>query len=103
MYKIAVIGEKESVAGFAVLGLEVFPVERNEEAVDVFKELSKNDEYAILYVTETYEEVLRNRIKACVEQVRPAVILIPGSGADTGIGDSAIDDAVIRAIGAAIV
>ena len=34
MYKIAVLGERESVMGFAALGLAVFPVESAEEAAD---------------------------------------------------------------------
>ena len=35
MYKIAVLGERESVMGFAALGLTVFPVNSAEEAAEV--------------------------------------------------------------------
>ena len=35
MYKIAVLGERESVMGFAALGLAVFPVDSAEEAAEV--------------------------------------------------------------------
>ena len=32
MYKIAVVGDRDSVLGFQALGLSVFPVETAEEA-----------------------------------------------------------------------
>ena len=35
MYKIAVLGERESVMGFAALGLAVFPVDSAEEAAEI--------------------------------------------------------------------
>ena len=58
MYKIAVLGERESVMGFAALGLAVFPVESAEEAAEAFHRLTRqSDAYAIIYVTETYRYV----------------------------------------------
>ena len=60
MYKIAVLGERESVMGFAALGLTVFPVNSAEEAAEVFHRLTRqSDAYAIIYVTETYAEALQ--------------------------------------------
>ena len=41
MYKIAVLGERESVMGFAALGLAVFPVESAEEAAEAFHRLTR--------------------------------------------------------------
>ena len=59
MYKIAVLGERESVMGFAALGLAVFPVESAEEAAEAFHRLTRqSDAYAIIYVTETYAAAL---------------------------------------------
>ena len=60
MYKIAVLGERESVMGFAALGLAVFPVESAEEAAEAFHRLTRqSDAYAIIYVTETYAAALQ--------------------------------------------
>ena len=78
MYKIAVLGERESVMGFAALGLAVFPVDSAEEAAEVFHRLTRqSDAYAIIYVTETYAEALHAQIEKYASSVTPAVILIP--------------------------
>ena len=44
MYKIAVLGERESVMGFAALGLAVFPVESAEEAAEIDEPEDKTEE-----------------------------------------------------------
>ena len=103
MYKIAVLGEKESVIGFSALGLDTFPVESDEQAVAEFKRLAAAPEYAIIYVTETWYTVLREQIDKYKDSVTPAVILIPGAGGSLGLGKSALDDAVERAVGANII
>ena len=40
MYKIAVIGDYDSIYGFATLGLSICPVKTREEAVDKLKQLA---------------------------------------------------------------
>ena len=78
MYKIAVLGERESVMGFAALGLAVFPVESAEEAAEAFHRLTRqSDAYA--------------------------VILIPGANGSQGLGMSALNAAVERAVGSNII
>ena len=102
MYKIAVLGEKDSIIGFSALGLNVFPVESPEEAQKSFRQLARNGDYAIIYVTESFFEPLSHDIEKYKDSVTPAVILIPGSGGPLGLGQSALDSAVERAIGANI-
>ena len=51
MYKIAVVGDKDSVLGFKALGLEVYPVDSVEEARKTVHALAKEN-CAILYLTE---------------------------------------------------
>ena len=41
MYKIAVLGDKDSVLGFKALGLETFPAESVEEARHILHRLAK--------------------------------------------------------------
>ena len=50
MYKIAVVGDRDSVLGFQALGLSVFPVETAEEARRVIHATAK-EAYAIIYLT----------------------------------------------------
>ena len=103
MYKIAVLGEKESVIGFSALGLSVFPVEDQQQAHDTFRALTHYQSYAIIYVTETWYDCLHEQIEKHKDSVTPAVILIPGSGGTLGLGQSALDAAVERAVGANII
>ena len=50
-YKIAVLGDRDSVLGFKALGLEVFPAENAEEARPVLHQLARGG-YAVVYLTE---------------------------------------------------
>ena len=102
MYKIAVLGERESVMGFAALGLAVFPVDSAEEAAVFHRLTRQSDAYAIIYVTETYAEALHAQIEKYASSVTPAVILIPGAGGCKGLGMNALNAAVERAVGSNI-
>ena len=51
MYKIGVLGDRDSVYGFGALGLEVFPVEETEAGAKLLRRLAEEG-YAVLYVTE---------------------------------------------------
>ena len=51
MYQIAVLGDAQSVQGFAALGLQVCPAENAEQARPILHRLAKEDT-AIIYVTE---------------------------------------------------
>ena len=51
MYKIAVLGDRDSIYGFGALGLEVFPVEEAEAGARLIRRLAEEN-YAVRYVTE---------------------------------------------------
>ncbi len=101
MYKIAVLGDRDSVLGFKALGLDTFPVEDTEEARRTLHKLAK-DEYAIVYVTEQLAVTLQADIDRYKTAVTPAVILIPGKTGSLGLGAKALQSAVERAVGADI-
>ena len=100
MYKIGVLGGRETVMGFKALGLEVYPVENPEEAKRVFRDVtSGDDQLAILYVEENLAEGLRHDIDRFKDTPPPAIILIPGRDGSLGLGLSALQAAVERAVG----
>jgi len=101
MYKIAVLGDRDSVLGFKALGLDIFPVEGTEEARQTLHKLAKEN-YAIIYVTEQLAAVLTADIDRYKTSVTPAVILIPGKSGSLGLGARALQSAVERAVGADI-
>ena len=104
MLKIAVLGERQTVVGFKALGLSVFPVADAEEAKRTFRKITRpEEEYAIIYVEESFAEALSREIDRFKDSPNPAVILIPGKDGSLGLGLSALNAAVERAIGSNIV
>ena len=49
--KLGVVGDKQSVKGFAALGIDTFPVTNPDEVRRTIHKLAKED-YAVLFVTE---------------------------------------------------
>lgn len=100
-YRIAVLGDKDSVLGFRALGLTVFPVETAEEAKITLHRLAKEN-FAVIYLTERYAAQMETDIARYKDDLTPAIILIPGKEGSLGIGMSNIKKAVERAVGADI-
>lgn len=102
-YKIAVIGDRESIMGFRSLGLDVFPAEA-ESAPAVFDAAlrAEGQPYAIIYITEELVAPLKAQIDAVKEAMIPAVIPIPSKNGTLGLGMNALTSAVERAVGANI-
>ena len=101
MYKIAVLGDKDSVLGFKALGLDVYPVAGPEEGHETLHRLAREN-YAILYMTEQLAAKLTTDIARYKDALTPAIILIPGKEGPLGIGMANIKTAVERAVGADI-
>ena len=101
MYKIAVLGDYDSIYGFAALGLDTFPVTSIEEGGRTLRKLAKG-EYAIVYITERLAASLEHEIGKYEEMVRPAIILIPGISGNTGKGVNGVKASVEKAIGSDI-
>jgi V/A-type H+-transporting ATPase subunit F len=101
MYKIAVLGDRDSVLGFKALGLDVFPAESAEEARTTLHTLATGD-YAIVYLTEQLAAEMMADVAKYKDSVTPAIILIPGKAGTLGIGMSSLKSAVERAVGADI-
>ncbi len=102
-YRIAVLGERDIVAGFAALGLDVYPVDQPQQAVESFRRITREETgVEIIYVTETFASALAEEIDRFRNSASPAIILIPGRGGSLGIGRDALKSAVERAVGADI-
>ncbi|MCI1965372.1 MAG: V-type ATP synthase subunit F [Oscillospiraceae bacterium] len=102
MYKIAVLGDRDSIYGFASLGLDVCPAEDLTEAAGKLKRLAEED-YAVIYVTEAVFEGLASEISRYESQQIPAVIPIPGVSGNTGIGMLNVKKTVEQAVGSDII
>lgn len=101
MYKIGVIGDRESVLGFQAVGLDVFPAGDAEEAKKTLKRLAKED-FAIIYITEQFYQYMMKEVEEYTDSRLPAVIPIPGKNGSLGIGMTSVKKSVERAVGADI-
>lgn len=101
MYKIAVLGDYDSIYGFATLGLDTFPVTTHEEAGEQLNQLVQGG-YGIIYITEALAAELKHEVMKYQEQLMPAIILIPGISGNTGEGVAGVKKSVEQAIGSDI-
>ena len=102
MYKIAVLGDRDSIYGFATLGLETFPVTTAEEGEETLKRLALTD-YAVIYITESLKAEIENEIEKYKDQKLPAIIPIPGVSGNTGQGMLDVKAFVEQAVGSDII
>ena len=102
MYKIAVMGDKDSVYGFATLGMDTYPFDDALEAARKLRELAEN-EYAVIYLTEALADKISSEVAKYREQMLPAIILIPGVSGNTGAGIAGVKQSVEQAVGSDII
>ncbi len=100
-YRIAVVGDWSSVMGFRALGLDTYPVSTVEEARETIRTLAKSD-CAVIYLTETLAQGLEDVLERYKDELRPAIILIPGREGSLGIGKATLQSSIERAVGADI-
>ena len=101
MYKVAVIGDIDSVTAFKALGLDVFtPTEKDEIRRTV--DQAAADGYGIIYITEQLAVQIPDTISRYTTKMVPAVILIPSNQGSMHIGLDKINEQVERAVGSNI-
>ena len=101
MYKIAVVGDYDSIYGFATLGLEICPAGNREEIQNTLRRLAEAD-YGIIYITEAAAAEVESDLEAFQERMLPAVIQIPGVSGNTGAGVQGVRRTVEQAVGSDI-
>ena len=102
MYKVAVLGDYDSIYGFSTLGLSICPVKTREEAKEMLQQLAGSGKYGIIYVTEGVAAQISEEIKPYREQTFPAIIQIPGVSGNTGAGVENVKKTVEQAVGSDI-
>ncbi len=102
MYRIAVMGDRDSVYGFASLGLDVYPVSDSDEASTTIRRLAETD-YEVIYITEELAAKLTAEVEHFADMISPAIITIPGIRGNTGAGIAMVKKSVERAVGSDII
>lgn len=112
-YRTAIVGSKEAIAGFALLGVETVAAENETEAVDALLRLKKEmqtDEngidrnaYAIVFITEDLAGgISPDDEKKLSKGALPAIIPLPSHKGSTGYGLQRLKRIVERAVGSDI-
>ena len=101
MYKIAVLGDRDTIYGFGALGLEVFPIDDGETGAKTVRRLAEED-YAVLYITEALCAQIPQELERLRELPLPAVVPIPGLSGNTGMGMAMVKRSVEQAVGSDI-
>ncbi|MCR8969733.1 V-type ATP synthase subunit F [Facklamia sp. P12945] len=97
-YKIAVIGNRDVVLAFKLLGFEVYPASSGEEARKILHDL-KEENIGVVLLTENLAHEIPDTISHFDTLPTPAVILIPTHKGSLGIGKAKVNDNVEKAIG----
>ncbi len=102
MVKIAVIGDKESIKGFAALGLDIYSCDSASMGEKIFKK-AVSEGYGIIYITEHLAQYLSKEIAKTDKLLSPSVVAIPSVIKSENVGREALKAAVIKAVGSDII
>ncbi len=103
MYKIAIIGDRDSVLGFMALGFATYEAENAESAAKILHKLAKDESYAVIFVIEDLARSMVDDLAKYKDAPLPAIVSIPGRAGTDGFGMNNIKNAVERAVGADII
>ncbi|HAP31829.1 MAG TPA: V-type ATP synthase subunit F [Firmicutes bacterium] len=101
MYKMAVIGDKDSILGFKSLGVATYPVTDADEAQRVLNRISR-EKFAVVLITENIAQHLLPQLAELNKKLLPAILLIPNNQGALGLGMEQIRKNAEKAIGADI-
>ena len=101
--RVAILGDSESIKGFAAVGVDVFPCEIGEEGAATFRRVAEGGEYAVMLMTEDLFASLEKERNRLAGNMLPAVLPLPGVRADNGVGVARLRAFVEKAVGSDII
>jgi len=101
MFKIAAMGDKSSIYGFASIGLEIYPIEDPQVAIHQLRSMVDGG-YAVIFITEELATQIESELDRYRELPVPAIIPIPGIQGNTGLGMRNVSKSVEQAVGSDI-
>ena len=100
MLKIGVMGDKDSIYGFAGIGIATLEVEDPAAGIKLLREIA--DDYAVIYITEALAGEMASEIAKYDDRPSPAIVPIPGITGNTGLGLRNVSRSVAQAVGSDI-
>ena len=102
MYKIGMIGDRESTLCFLPLGFSVFEASTADEAKSALHSAAKSEQFAVIFISEKLAMLIPDEIDRYKDMPLPAVTVIPDKSGSTGYGIANLRKAVERAVGSDI-
>ena len=102
MYKIAVIGDKESILGFSAIGMDIYPAYEEEDVKNILPKLIEEN-YAIIYITENVSIKSEKYLEKIKKEKIPAIVTIPSNTGNLKYGQNRIKVMVQKAVGIEII
>ncbi|VTS16161.1 V-type H+-transporting ATPase subunit F [Streptococcus porcinus] len=97
-YKIAVVGNRDLILPFHMIGFQIFPVIEAQEATNTLRQLAKAN-FGIIYVTEDIAQLIPETIARYDKELTPAIILLPSYKQKERIALNRLQERVERAVG----
>lgn len=100
MYKMAVIGDRESILIFKAFGADIFAVDEGETLQNkkLINRLA-SDGYALILVTEQVAKHLSDVLEHFSRDLLPAISIIPSVEGSYGLAEMMLRKNVERAVG----
>ncbi len=98
MYKVAVVGDKESIFGFSAIGMDIYPAYEEEDIKNIIPKLIEEN-YAIIYITENVSIKSEKYLEKLKTNKIPAIITIPSNTGSQKYGEKRIKDMVQKSVG----
>lgn len=104
MYKIAAIGDRDSVISFKSLGIDVFSIDNfdsDDASLKIKATIDKlaTSNYAIIFITEEYASKSKEVLERYENEILPMITLIPNNKGSLNLGKDKIDKNIEKAIG----
>lgn len=98
--KLGVMGDRDSIYGFASVGLNILPADNGAEGTKLLRAVA--DDYAVIFITEKLAAEMESELRRYAERPTPALIPIPGVTGNTGLGMKNVSRSVEQAVGSDI-
>ncbi len=98
MNKIALMGDKDSIIGFKLLGVDLFPVNEPAEAIKLLNKIA-NEKYAVVFITEKIASEMMSVIEELQRVSTISFTVVPGKLGNKNIGLTLLKKNIEKAIG----
>lgn len=101
MYKMGLIGDRDTIMGFRALGLNTHEIVTREDAIAALRQVMEED-YAVIFMTERTYALIPDVLREYRDRSLPVINIIPDNRGNLGLGLKRMRSLVEKAVGADI-